>query len=248
MRTITRLSNADLNAMTNKELVAYINDNFSDNVLSRFNMTRPNEKKSKKADLVQFIENLYKAMIANQQKNAENAPVATSTKPAPKKPAPKKPEPKKTEESKADAVETQTRVSRKEREFAVRFPDFIERQIDDKMVKYTKCDDLYHTVDDIRKASEDGYSILFACFWSPRLLKQFDYKRQFDVDNVPASFPDNLDTAELLLTCNTMDKVYAISPDTEAMYAFREEDLEHVDGIRISNGLEFEIYQYKDAE
>ena len=116
------------------------------------------------------------------------------------------------------------------------------------MVKYTKCDDMYHTIDDIRKASEDGYTLLFACFWSPRLLKQFDYKAQFDVDSVPKAFPDNLDVAELLLTCDTMPKLFALSLETEAMYAFREEDLEPVDGIRVSAGLEFEIYQHKDAE
>ena len=245
--TIPTMSKETMQSKTNKDLRDYIDNYFTDKVLARYNMTRPNDK-AKKADLIDFITSVYDAI---RNKNAQTAPVAASAKPAPtKKPVPaKKTAPAKTEKKDpVEPVETQTRTSRKERELATKFPDFIERQVDDTMVKYTKCDDLYHTVDDIRKASEDGYTILFACFWSPRLLKQFDYKAQFDVDSVPKAFPDNLDVAELLLTCDTMPKLFALSLETEAMYAFREEDLEPVDGIRVSAGLEFEIYQHKDAE
>lgn len=245
--TIPTMSKETMQGKTNKDLRDYIDNYFTDKVLARYNMTRPNDK-AKKADLIDFITSVYDAI---RNKNAQTAPVAASAKPAPtKKPVPaKKTAPAKTDKKdQSEPVETQTRTSRKERELATKFPDFIERQVDDTMVKYTKCDDLYHTVDDIRKASEDGYTILFACFWSPRLLKQFDYKAQFDVDSVPKAFPDNLDVAELLLTCDTMPKLFALSLETEAMYAFREEDLEPVDGIRVSAGLEFEIYQHKDAE
>lgn len=245
--TIPTMSKETMQSKTNKDLRDYIDNYFTDKVLARYNMTRPNDK-AKKADLIDFITSVYDAI---RNKNAQTAPVAASAKPAPtKKPVPaKKTAPAKTDKKdQSEPVGTQTRTSRKERELATKFPDFIERQVDDTMVKYTKCDDLYHTVDDIRKASEDGYTILFACFWSPRLLKQFDYKAQFDVDSVPKAFPDNLDVAELLLTCDTMPKLFALSLETEAMYAFREEDLEPVDGIRVSAGLEFEIYQHKDAE
>lgn len=245
--TIPTMSKETMQSKTNKDLRDYIDNYFTDKVLARYNMTRPNDK-AKKADLIDFITSVYDAI---RNKNAQTAPVAASAKPAPtKKPVPaKKTAPAKTDKKdQSEPIETQTRTSRKERELATKFPDFIERQVDDTMVKYTKCEDLYHTVDDIRKASEDGYTILFACFWSPRLLKQFDYKAQFDVDSVPKAFPDNLDVAELLLTCDTMPKLFALSLETEAMYAFREEDLEPVDGIRVSAGLEFEIYQHKDAE
>lgn len=245
---IPTMSKETMQSKTNKELRDYIDNYFTDKVLARYNMTRPNDK-AKKADLIDFITSVYDAI---RNKNAQTAPVAASAKPAPTKkpvPAKKTTTPAKTEKKDpVEPVETQTRTSRKEREFATKFPDFIERQVDDTMVKYTKCDDLYHTIDDIRKASDDGYTLLFACFWSPRLLKQFDYKAQFDVDSVPKAFPDNLDVAELLLTCDTMPKLFALSLETEAMYAFREEDLEPVDGIRVSAGLEFEIYQHKDAE
>lgn len=245
---IPTLSKETMQSKTCKELRDYIDTYFTDNVLARFGFTRPNDK-AKKANLIDFITSVYDAI---RNKNAQTAPVAASVKPAPgKKPVPAKKTttPANTEKKDpVEPVETQTRTSRKERELATKFPDFIERQVDDTMVKYTKCDDLYHTIDDIRKASDDGYTLLFACFWSPRLLKQFDYKAQFDVDSVPKAFPDNLDVAELLLTCDTMPKLFALSLETEAMYAFREEDLEPVDGIRVSAGLEFEIYQHKDAE
>lgn len=248
---IPTLSKETMQSKTNKELRDYIDTYFTDNVLARFGFTRPNDR-AKKADLILFISDLYNAIATAKRERAQTAPVAASAKPAPaKKPVPTKKTttPAKTEKKDpVEPVETQTRTSRKERELATKFPDFIERQVDDTMVKYTKCDDLYHTIDDIRKASDDGYTLLFACFWSPRLLKQFDYKAQFDVDSVPKAFPDNLDVAELLLTCDTMPKLFALSLETEAMYAFREEDLEPVDGIRVSAGLEFEIYQHKDAE
>lgn len=247
---IPTMSAETMQGKTNKELREYIDTYFTDNVLARFDMTRPSDR-AKKADLILFISDLYNAIATAKAERAQTAPVAASAKPAPtKKPVPaKKTAPAKTDKKdQSEPVETQTRTSRKERELATKFPDFIERQVDDTMVKYTKCDDLYHTIDDIRKASDDGYTLLFACFWSPRLLKQFDYKAQFDVDSVPKAFPDNLDVAELLLTCDTMPKLFALSLETEAMYAFREEDLEPVDGIRVSAGLEFEIYQHKDAE
>lgn len=243
---IPTLSKETMQSKTCKELRDYIDTYFTDNVLSRFDMTRPSDR-AKKVDLILFISDLYNAIATAKAKKAQSAPVAASA----KKPVPAKKTttPAKTEKKDpVEPVETQTRTSRKERELATKFPDFIERQVDDTMVKYTKCDDLYHTIDDIRKASDDGYTLLFACFWSPRLLKQFDYKAQFDVDSVPKAFPDNLDVAELLLTCDTMPKLFALSLETEAMYAFREEDLEPVDGIRVSAGLEFEIYQHKDAE
>lgn len=251
---IPTMSAETMQGKTNKELREYIDTYFTDNVLARFDMTRPSDR-AKKADLILFISDLYNAIATAKAEKAQSAGSATSAKPSPtRKPVPKKNAGKdntaeKTEKKdQGEPVETQTRTSRKEREFAIKFPDFIERQVDDTMVKYTKCDDLYHTIDDIRKASDDGYTLLFACFWSPRLLKQFDYKAQFDVDSVPKAFPDNLDVAELLLTCDTMPKLFALSLETEAMYAFREEDLEPVDGIRVSAGLEFEIYQHKDAE
>lgn len=247
---IPTLSKETMQSKTCKELRDYIDTYFTDNVLARFNLTRPNDR-AKKADLMLFIADLYNAITTAKNERAQTAPVAASAKPAPtKKPVPaKKTAPAKTDKKdQSEPVETQTRTSRKERELATKFPDFIERQVDDTMVKYTKCDGLYHTIDDIRKASDDGYTLLFACFWSPRLLKQFDYKAQFDVDSVPKAFPDNLDVAELLLTCDTMPKLFALSLETEAMYAFWEEDLEPVDGIRVSAGLEFEIYQHKDAE
>lgn len=248
---IPTMSKETMQSKTNKELRDYIDIYFTDNVLARFGFTRPNDR-AKKADLILFISDLYNAIATAKKERAQTAPVAASAKPAPAKkpvPAKKTTTPAKTEKKDpVEPVETQTRASRKERELAIKFPDFIERQVDDTMVKYTRCDDLYHTIDDIRKASDDGYTLLFACFWSPRLLKQFDYKAQFDVDSVPKAFPDNLDVAELLLTCDTMPKLFALSLETEAMYAFREEDLEPVDGIRVSAGLEFEIYQHKDAE
>lgn len=255
---IPTMSKETMQSKTNKELRGYIDTYFTDNVLARFDMTRPSDR-AKKADLILFISDLYNAITTAKAEKAQFAGSAASAKPSPtRKPVPSKKnagkdntaeKTDKTEKKdQGEPVETQTRTSRKEREFAIKFPDFIERQVDDTMVKYTKCDDLYHTIDDIRKANDDGYTLLFACFWSPRLLKQFGYKAQFDVDSVPKAFPDNLDVAELLLTCDTMPKLFALSLETEAMYAFREEDLEPVDGIRVSAGLEFEIYQHKDAE
>lgn len=239
-KSVPTLSVATMQTKTVKDLHNYLDDYFTDNVLARYSMTRPSAR-AKKAELITFITDLY-----NNIRNVHSAvaPVAASAKPAPKKPVPKTTKPA----TPAEPVETATRTSRKEREFATKFPDFIERQVDEEMVKYSKCDDMYTTLDSIRKASEDGYTLLFACFWSPRLLKQFNYKEQFDVDECPKAFPDNLDVAELLLTCDTMPKLFALSLETEAMYAFREEDLEQVDGIRVANGLEFEIYQHKDAE
>ena len=69
---------------------------------------------------------------------------------------------------------------------------------------------------------------------------------------VPKEFPFDLDMLQALYVCDNIDRLYALSSYTEAMFEFLEEDLARVDvesndgntySMRYSAGLEFEIYE-----
>lgn len=113
------------------------------------------------------------------------------------------------------------------------------------------CYDKYTTMAEVREALEQGKTLIFATFWTKRHIKQFGYSMMFNVP-VPKEFPFDLDMLQALYVCDNIDRLYALSSYTEAMFEFLEEDLARVDvesndgntySMRYSAGLEFEIYE-----
>lgn len=133
------------------------------------------------------------------------------------------------------------------------FPEEIEFETDDGVQTLTRVHDKFRNTQEIRDALENGESLFIAAYWTKRHIKQYEYKETFSLLNeVPKSFPDDLDILNIVLACDTMERVYAMSTYTEAMYRFDKPDFEPVededpsDGskftVRVSNGLEFEVY------
>ena len=143
--------------------------------------------------------------------------------------------PKKTKKSakKADGV---TVLEEKAVQLVAKFPESIE--VDGETYE------IAHEVKTIKDLLDGDYE--FAFYWSKRLLRQFPYFNRYL--GQPKSFPNDLDTAQLIYVSDTGKVAYCVSDATEAPYTIFPEDLEEVEGIRFTNGLEFQIYKKADEE
>lgn len=184
---------------------------------------------------------------------AETEEVETEAKteevaPAPAKKPTKKVAPKK-EKSEPAKVETTDGLTKKDLPMARIFPKEIDHE---SLGKLVACPDKYHSIKEIREAIEADKNLIFACYWTKRHIKEFAYAQSYEVPVPKGGFPHDLDTLQALYVCEGIDRIYALSTYTEAMFRFIEEDLvptecEANDGskfmMRYSAGLEFEIYE-----
>ena len=281
------MANTTINAKTNKKgLIEFIRESVKtvkeEGLLSRINYTlkgvEKNEADVAKSDLYELakeimsfmtpapqtvaVENSPKPKLAGKKKTVE--PVAETTDeteeveteevaPAPEKKPTKKVAPKK-EKKEPAKVETTDGLTKKDLPMARIFPKEIDHE---SLGKLVACPDKYHTIQEIREAIEGDKNLIFACYWTKRHIKEFAYSQSYEVPVPKGGFPHDLDTLQALYVCEGIDRIYALSTYTEAMFRFVEEDLvptecEANDGskfmMRYSAGLEFEIYEVVDAE
>ena len=183
-----------------------------------------------------------------EETEAETEEVA----PAPEKKPTKKVAPKK-EKKEPAKVETADGLTKKDLPMARIFPKEIDHE---SLGKLVACPDKYHSIKEIREAIEGDKNLIFACYWTKRHIKEFAYSQSYEVPVPKGGFPHDLDTLQALYVCEGIDRIYALSTYTEAMFRFIEEDLvptecEANDGskfmMRYSAGLEFEIYEVVEA-
>lgn len=140
----------------------------------------------------------------------------------------KKPAKEKKSEKKSDGA---TVLEQKAVQLAETFPNEIE--VDGE--KYV----IDHSVKSIKDLLNGDYE--FAFYWTKRHLRQFPYFNSWL--GQPKSFPNDLDTAQLIYVSDEGKVAYCVSDATEAPYTILPGDLEEVDGIRFTNGLEYQIYK-----
>ncbi|MBR2724117.1 MAG: hypothetical protein IKB72_01600 [Ruminococcus sp.] len=184
---------------------------------------------------------------------AEEVETEETEEPEEEAPAPKKTVKKAASKKKdAPAVETTEGLTKKDLPMARIFPKEIDHE---SLGKLVACPDKYHTVKEIREAIDSDKNLIFACYWTKRHIKEFAYGQSYEVPVPKGGFPYDLDTLQALYVCEGIDRIYALSTYTEAMFRFMEEDLvptecEANDGskfmMRYSAGLEFEIYEVVD--
>lgn len=140
----------------------------------------------------------------------------------------------------------------KELPVAEMFPEELSFEADDGEKTLVCVHDKYHTMQEVRDALEEGKTLFIAAYWTKRHIQQYDYKEQFRVPQVPKSFPDDLDILNIVVACDSFDRVFAMSTYTEALYQFNGEAFTPVedkneDGdeftVRVSNGMEFDVYE-----
>lgn len=262
-----------------------VNNIKEENLISRINYTlkgvEKNENEVSKSDLYDLAKEIMSFMTpAPQPVAVENSPkpklgkkkvaekktepeVAETTEeeteaetteevaPAPAEKKTKKVTPKKKENP---AVETTDGLTKKDLPMARIFPKEIDHE---SLGKLVACPDKYHTIQEIREAIDGDKNLIFACYWTKRHIKEFAYSLSNGGVPVPKNgFPYDLDTLQALYVCEGIDRIYALSTYTEAMFRFVEADLvptecEANDGskfmMRYSEGLEFEIYEVVEA-
>ena len=258
-----------INAKTSKRgLIDFIRESAKavkeDNLLSRIKYTlkgvEKNEADVPKSDLYELakdilkvkpltpvMENSPKPKLAKSTSKAkvEEAEVVEEEAPAPKKAV------KKTAKSKKEtpAVETTDGLTKNELPLAKIFPKEIEHEAFGKLIA---CPDKYTTVQEIREALDAGKTLIFACYWTKRHIKEYSYAQCYEVPVPKNGFPYDLDTLQALYVCEGVDRIYALSTYTEAMFRFVGDDLEPTpceanDGskfkMRYAAGMEFEIYE-----
>ena len=183
-----------------------------------------------------------------EEETTEEAPAEKET-PAPAKKT-KKVTPKKKEEP--AKVETTDDLTKNDIPLAKVFPKVINHE---SLGKLVACPDKYHSVDEIREAINEDKNLVFACYWTKRHIKEFSYGQTLEVPVPKNGFPYDLDTLQALYVCEGIDRIYALSTYTEAMFRFSDEDLvstecEANDGskfmMRYSAGMEYEIYEVVD--
>lgn len=111
---------------------------------------------------------------------------------------------------------------------------------------------------DIMQAIEEGKTLYFAAYWTKRQLKEYSYAmtKMVDPKTVKNGFPFDLDLLMAVLPCESMERVFAMSRYTEALFQFEGEDFQYIEDtdprsgdkfrIRASAGMEFEIYSPAD--
>lgn len=139
----------------------------------------------------------------------------------------------------------------KELPIASMFPSEVVFDAEDGEITLVCAHDKYHSMKDIREAIENGETLYIAAYWTKRHIKEYDYKAQFMLPAAPKSFPDDLDILNIVIACDNIDRVFAMSTYTEALYLFNGEAFAPVDDtdengdeftVRVSNGMEFEVY------
>lgn len=126
--------------------------------------------------------------------------------------------------------------------------------------KIVACTGAYTTYAEILKALEEEKTLYFACYWTKRQIREFQYaaSKMIKPEVVKNGFPYDLDILMAVLPCETMERVFAMSRITEALFQFEGEDFKPVEDvdprsgekfqIRVSAGMEFEIYRPADEE
>lgn len=113
----------------------------------------------------------------------------------------------------------------------------------------------YKNFGELKADLDGGKTIYFAGYWTKRLLKEFNYSAQFDVKSPKEGFANDLDILQAVIVCETVERLFAMSAYTEAVYRFDGDDLTPVEdtdengnkfNIRLSAGMEYEIYVPED--
>jgi hypothetical protein len=200
------------------------------------------------ADLFKQVDVLLSKPVAENQVKPKK-PTAPKNKKV-KEEEPTEDKPKKKALKKTDEVEEAHSLSSNSLLPSARiFPETLEVE---GLGKLTAVPDKYMDYKTLKNAIDEGQDIYFATYWTPKHIKEYDYAGTNEV-NAPKNFPNNLDLLVAVVPCETIDRVWAMSQYTEAMYRFDGDDFEPVEDIdpitnetykvRVSGGLEFEIYE-----
>lgn len=230
----------------------------------RVDYTLTHLKKATKADLeglMTDVQSLFAMPIAENQPKileedeSENEEVIVDSEEEekPKKKLKKSTKAAKSNKSKSQGVVESESVSSKGMlPCAKIFPKEIDHE---DLGKLIAVPDKYHTYKEVFKALEDGKTLYFACYWTARHIKEYDYAVTRNVP-APKKFPHDLDLLVACIPCEKIDRLWCMSQYTEALFMFEGDAFEPIEdedihtgekfSIRVSHGMEYEIYVPED--
>lgn len=183
---------------------------------------------------------------STEKAKKEDKPEKKSKKSLTKAEKPKKEDKK--AEKKDTVVETNTVSTKGLLPTAKIFPKEIDHE---DLGKLVAVPNMYHKYKEVFEAVEAGKTLYFACYWTQRAIKEYDYAGDRMVA-APKKFPNDLDLLVACVPCEKVDRVWCMSQYTEAMFLFEGDCFDPVEDkdpntgeefqIRISYGMEFEIY------
>lgn len=198
---------------------------------------------------------------ADEEEEAVAEEEAPAEKPEPKKSGKKSSLKKSTKDSKkkteVESLPPASNVGSDNLPSAKMFPAEIEHP---ELGKIVACTGAYTTYAEVLKALEEEKTLYFACYWTKRHIREYQYaaSKMIKPEVVKNGFPYDLDILMAVLPCETMERVFAMSRITEALFQFEGEDFKPVEDvdprsgdkfqIRVSAGMEFEIYRPEDEE
>ena len=228
-----------------KEAVTVLGDKFVVPALAEEKTPEKEVQTPAKKDTTPKAENSLKTKAKKSSKTTPAKDAEAPVKEVAKKSTTKK------EESKTKAEKTPAKKSAKKTDgvtvledtdktvqLAKEFPETIE--VDGETYKVD------HTIKKMEDLADGEFE--FAFYWNKRHLKQFDYFSR--VLGQPKSFPNDLDTCQLVYLSDEGKVAYCVSDATEALYVVLANDLVEEDGLRIASlsCIEFQIYRKVDAE
>ena len=222
-------------------------------VAKRVEYTLGNHEKAKKSEVFEVVEEVQEVLVTMPEnvstEEEKPVPVENEVKaPAKKaKPAVKKTEEKTKKDTKEVTAPTAAKLPETAWPLAMMFPHELTVPNLGKLKAVPET-----TMEDIVKSLSGGKQYFFACYWTARQIKEFAYSEARNVP-CPKSFPNDLDILEPVYFCDGIKRMHAISLYTEALFSFNSDALEHVEDtnpytgekfrIRVSNGMEFELYE-----
>lgn len=228
-------------------------------VLKNIQDTLDNASHLKKSEVLSTVEQAQSILMPTIPEVADDAPTENEVKTTKKKPTVKKTvenavKPKATKTAKAKTSETKDSVVQTAEQIGMLpvakvFPEELKVE---NLGTLKRADDSYKTMEDVAKALEAGKQFYFACYWTPRQIKEYQYS-VVNVVNPVKEFPNDLDILEPVYFCENLKRMWANSVYSEAMFWFENDDIQHIEDtnpytgekfrVRVSTGMEFELYE-----
>lgn len=228
-------------------------------VLKNIQDTLDNASHLKKSEVLSTVEQAQSILMPTIPEVADDALTENEVKTTKKKPTVKKTvenavKPKATKTAKAKTSETKDSVVQTTEQIGMLpvakvFPEELKVE---NLGTLKRADDSYKTMEDVAKALEAGKQFYFACYWTPRQIKEYQYS-VVNVVNPVKEFPNDLDILEPVYFCENLKRMWANSVYSEAMFWFENDDIQHIEDtnpytgekfrVRVSTGMEFELYE-----
>ena len=244
----------------------------SQNLMERINYTlsqfAKDMTKVSKTDLRELVEEAVKSFTpapttpapveaSLKPKKTPAKEVPAETKKSGKKSSLKKSDKEPKKKTEVESIPAASNVGSDRLPSAKMFPAEIDHP---ELGKIVACTGAYTTYAEILKALEEEKTLYFACYWTKRQIREYQYAENKSINPavVKNGFPLDLDIAMAVIPCETMDRLFAMSRITEAMYRFDGEDFKYIEDtdprsgdkfqIRVSAGMEYEIYRPADED